>query len=606
MCGIAGIISNNVQSLASVLNVMLSRQQHRGMDETGVFKSEQCLLGHNRLSIVDISTGQQPMTTPDGRFTIVFNGEIYGYKQLKKELTYPFTTNSDTEVILAMYLEYGKNMLAKLSGMFAFAIWDEHTKELFVARDRVGEKPFYYSIPNGKKFVFASEVQTLVASKLVDLPIDPKSIGHFLSKLYIHPNHSIYKNIKSLPAGHYGLLKDGVFTVENYWNPSVDIRNISYMEAVEELEHLFKSAIKEQLVADVPVSIFLSGGLDSSTVAAYACMENPSIEALSFRFKSGFDEGLFAHDVAKLHNINIHELWEDNSHSIVDLFNRSIDCYGEPFADSSSIPTILICQEAIKYAKVVLSGDGADELFGGYVSRYRPTIFLKKMLGRSPLRLLAARYVFGVLSKITHRNLFFQYSQAAKYALNGDTIITALDEAGSLYKDDELLSSGLVRYEPIWPKNNNDVNAGMLLDIKNYLPGDILVKTDRAAMAVGLEVRAPFLAKDIMEFAMTLPANFKITKSSDKIIMRSAFEKVWPASVVNRSKQGFGSPVGAWLSDAAMIEYRNSLFSPNAAIHSHLHPDLIDRYKHSNDMKGWALLTLAAWLEKQHLSSATI
>lgn len=598
MCGITGIVATHAESLEKVLDLMIARQQHRGMDETGIFKSEQCLLGHNRLSIVDISAGQQPMTTADGRFTIVFNGEIYGYKRLKKELNYNFTTNSDTEVILAMYLQYGKDMLAKLPGMFAFAIWDEQAKELFVARDRVGEKPFYYAVPDKEKFIFASEVPTLVAAGILDLEIDTKSMGHFLSKLYIHPNHSIYKNIKSLPAGHYGVLKGGVFKVENYWNPSVDIKNISYMEAVEELEYLFKAAIKDQLIADVPVSVFLSGGLDSSTVAAYARMENPNIEALSFRFKSGFDEGVFAHDVAKLHNINIHELWEDNSQNIVDLFNRSIDCYGEPFADSSSIPTMLICQAAVKHSKVVLSGDGADELFGGYVNRYRPTIYLQKMIGQSPLRLLAARYLFGMLNKIHFKDDFFQRSQAAKYALNGDSIVAALDEAGSLYKDSELLSSGLVRHEPIWPINHNDVNAGMLLDIKNYLPADILVKTDRAAMAVGLEVRAPFLAKDIMEFAMTLPSNFKITKASDKIIMRSAFEKVWPASVINRSKQGFGSPVEVWLSDSAMVEYRQSMFGANAAIHSYLHKDLIDKYKQSKDMKGWALLTLAAWLER--------
>jgi len=605
MCGITGVVAPHVEPLKKVLDVMIARQRHRGMDETGLFESAQCLLGHNRLSIVDLSSGQQPMSTNDGRFTVVFNGEIYGYKQLKKELDYPFVTSSDTEVILAMYVQYGKAMLSKLTGMFAFAIWDEHTKELFVARDRVGEKPFYYALPGDKTFIFASEVPTLAATGLVNLDIDTQSIAHFLSKLYIHPNHSIYQNIKSLPAGHYGVFKNGVFTIENYWNPSLATKNMSYMEAVEELELLFKNAIKDQLIADVPVSVFLSGGLDSSTVAAYARMENPHVEALSFRFKSGFDEGPFAHDVARLHNISIHELWEEESQNIVDLFNRSVDCYGEPFADSSSIPTMLICQAAVKRTKVVLSGDGADELFGGYVSRYRPTIYLQKLIGKSRLRLLAARYAYGMLNKITHRDFFLQRSQAAKYALNGNSILRSLDEAGSLFKDDELLTSGLVRHEPIWPQENNDVNAGMLLDIKNYLPADILVKTDRAAMAVGLEVRAPFLAKEIMEFAMTLPAQFKITSSSDKIIMRSAFEKVWPPSVINRSKQGFGSPVAAWLGDADMSDYRQQLFNANAKIYSYLNKELINKYKTANNMQGWALLNLAVWLERQSLHSAT-
>ena len=597
MCGIVGIVSNRAAEFDVALDSMIAIQQHRGPDETGTFKSNKCLLGHNRLSIVDLGTGQQPITSQDGRYTIVFNGEIYGYKKLKKHLQYAFKTQSDTEVILAMYIEYGEKMLDLLTGMFAFAIWDSLTEELFVARDRVGEKPFFYA-QIGTDFIFASEVNTLAKSTLIPLDINMDSVGHYFSKLYIHPNYSIYKNIHALPAGHYGVFKKSSLKISQYWHPSSIVSDISYLSAIEELECLFSNALQDQLIADVPVSVFLSGGLDSSTVAAYAAQQESNIEALCFRFKSGLDEGRFAHDVAKKHNIKIRELWESDEKNIAELIVDSVVCYAEPFADSSSIPTMIICKEAVKHSKVVLSGDGADELFGGYVNRYRPTLYMEKLLGKNPIRIKAARLIYGAMNKVKSNESFFAKSQAAKLIGAGCDVVSALDETSSIYKESDLAKFGLGRQQPNWPEARGTVNSGMILDVLNYLPGDILVKTDRAAMAVGLEVRAPFLAKEIIEFALKLPASYKITSSEDKKIMRDCFSHLWPDSVKNRSKQGFGSPVTDWLSDKSVVALKNDVFASNAKIYSLLEKELIDSNKDRLDMKGWAMLNFAVWCSK--------
>jgi asparagine synthase (glutamine-hydrolysing) len=599
MCGILGFVSNDASEKIETLKAMMRVQQHRGPDEQGLYTSNRCILGHNRLSIVDLGTGQQPMSTTDGRYTIVFNGEIYGFKRIKKTLNYPFTTHSDTEVILAMYVEYGHKLLDLLPGMFSLAIWDNLKEELFVARDRVGEKPFYYAVTDTKEFIFASEIKTIVATNLIDLTIDMRSVAHFLSKLYVHPNHSIYKNINSLPAGHFGIFKNQTLEIHRYWNPSHFEQKLSYMEAIEQLDYLFTHSIKDQLIADVPVSVFLSGGLDSSTVAAYAVKENASIEALSFRFTSGFDEGPFAQAVAKMHKINIKELWEEEKIDVVDLFKKSIACYDEPFADSSSIPTMLICQAAVKNSKVVLSGDGADELFGGYVGRYRPGVYMEKMLGKSRARIAAARLIYGLANKMIASEQTHCAAIATKFLMQNKNIVEGVDYSTSIFKDDELIRFGLNRQLPILPDDKSSVNAGMSLDLLNYLPGDILVKTDRAAMAVGLEVRSPFLAKEIIEFAIGLPGNFKITKDSDKRLMRDTFSAVLPTSVKKRSKQGFGSPVKAWLNHSSLKEFRRESFSKNSKIYSLLDQKLIDANKDDDGLKGWALLTLAAWLNCQ-------
>jgi asparagine synthase (glutamine-hydrolysing) len=601
MCGILGVVSNgsDVRKYQDGFKKMLTVQNHRGPDENGKYISERCLLGHNRLSIVDIKSGQQPMYSHDEKKIISFNGEIYGFKKIRSSIEYPYKTNSDTEVIFALYQKYGKEMMNFLPGMFAFAIWDSENQELFFARDRVGEKPFYYHVTSDGDLIFASEVKTIADSKIISLEVDKDSLSHYLSKLYVHPGHSIYKNVYSLLPGHCGTFsKERGLEIWQYWKPNETPVDIGFMEAVEELEFLLDKSIEEQLIADVPVSVFLSGGLDSSTVAACARRRNDNIKALTFRFQSGLDEGQFAHDVAKLHKINIEDLYEDSIDSILQHFLNSIDCYGEPFADSSSIPTMLICKAAARRSKVVLAGDGADELFGGYVGRYRPAVFMEKYAGSSRLRWLAMRYIYGVCNKLMPSELNSQKSRAVKYLIDKKTIAEYTDLTTIVFKDEDLKPFGLRRQPPVKPEVQNKASSAMSLDIKNYLPSDILVKTDRASMAFGLEVRAPFLSVDILNFAYKLPSEFKIDSDRDKIIMRAAFSKHWPESVVQRSKQGFGAPMERWMKDKDMTEYFAHVFSSNAKIYQYMPKSFIDSHINSSALKRWTLFCLAAWLER--------
>lgn len=604
MCGILGVVGKNgdVENYREGFEKMLVAQHHRGPDENGKFISNECLLGHNRLSIVDLASGQQPMYSSDQKQIVTFNGEIYGYKKIRSTIEYPYKTNSDTEVLLALYKKYGNKMVDFLPGMFAFAIWDAEKQELFFARDRIGEKPFYYCLTTDGNFIFASEVKTFSESKIIPLEIDPDSLAHYLSRLYIHPGYSIYKNLYSLLPGHCGVFsKERGLETWQYWKPNEVPEDISLMEAVEELEMLLERSIDDQLIADVPVSVFLSGGLDSSTVAAYARKKSDAVKALTFRFKSGLDEGEFAHDVARMHHLEIEDLYEESIGGILDKFQASIDCYGEPFADSSSIPTMLICKAAAKKSKVVLAGDGADELFGGYVGRYRPAVFMEQYLGKSSLRLRALRYICGISNRIVPGETRAYKSTASGFLLRKKNVCEYVDYSTAVFKDHELESIGLNRQSPLMPERKNKAASAMMMDIKNYLPSDILVKTDRASMAFGLEVRAPFLSVDILKFSYKLPAKFKIDRHEDKIVMRSAFSKVWPSSVSNRSKQGFGAPMENWMKDKEMMDYFNYLFSGQGKIHQFLPKEFTDSHVNSSTIKRWSLFCLASWLDRNGL-----
>lgn len=590
MCGISGIVAANNIPKKDVVEKMMLLLNHRGPDGRGLFVDDRCALGHNRLSIVDLEGGAQPMHSDCGRYTLVFNGEIYGFNKIREKLKYPFKTESDTEVILALFKAYGLDFVKHLPGMFALAIWDSKEKELILARDRVGEKPIYYAFIN-EGLVFASEVTAIMGTGLISSDISTESVAHFLSKLYVHPNFSIYKDIVQLPAGHIARYKNGRFSIAKYWSLPEKNYHITYGEAIEQLSLLVEEAVVEQLVADVPVSVFLSGGLDSSTIAALAKRHKPNIKAITYRFKSGLDEGLYAADVAKLHSLDAHVIWESEMASILPAFTSSMACYGEPFADSSSIPTMQICEATSKLSKVVMSGDGADELFGGYVGRYRPGIYLKELSGSSYFKLVSARIIRGIRHRLASNEDTLYRSLASMHAIKNRNLVESLDYANSVFKDEELAGLGLERQRPIMPDNPDVVEALMELDFLNYLPGDILVKTDRASMAHGLEVRSPFLSQKVIEFAMSLPYHFKIDKEKDKSILREAFSNEWPASVVARGKQGFGSPVASWMARPELKSLRDSVFKREciaARVKSTIKAPV-------SPMREWTLFCLAAW-----------
>ncbi|MCS6772460.1 MAG: asparagine synthase (glutamine-hydrolyzing), partial [Kiritimatiellae bacterium] len=352
---------------------MNERLAHRGPDGAGIAVFSNCVLGHRRLSIIDPEGGQQPMYDASGQRCVVFNGEIYGFREIIPRLNYPFRTTCDTEVLLALYDKYGSGMMAHLPGMFAFAIWDEREQRLFAARDRMGEKPLYYArLPDGG-LVMSSEVKGILASGLVRSSIDLESLSHYLMFGYSPRGRSIYRDIDSLPPAHTLEWKNGSIRIARYWTPPPPSERVDEREAIAEFKARLDRAVQKQLVADVEVAAFLSGGLDSSSVVRLASRYNPALRTISYGFEEPFSELRYAREVAR-HCGTCHIEEHDANQDIPSLVQRMAEVYDEPFFDSSAVPTWLICRKAARYVKVVLTGDGGDEIVGGYNFWYKPII----------------------------------------------------------------------------------------------------------------------------------------------------------------------------------------------------------------------------------------
>lgn len=584
MCGIAGIAGKNVRRYEQQVRAMTDCISHRGPDGDAAAVFDNCILGHRRLSIIDLSTGDQPMYSPFNT-TIIFNGEFYGYLDVKKQLNYHWKTTSDTEVILALYQQYGATEFVKqVRGMFAMAIWDEERQQLVAARDRFGEKPFYYALTKDNELIFASEIKAILASGLVQPEIDTEALTHYLQHLYVHPHHSIYKNIRVLPPAHYLLYKEGRLTIKKYWDLPQQQLKITREEAKEECYRLLKKAVNEQLIADVPVGCFLSGGLDSSTITALASLSRDQpLTTISFSFGADKSELQYSRQIAGKYKTNNIELHQDD-YNISEWFEKMINIYDEPFADSSNIPTYLISKQAAGRFKVVLTGDGGDELTGGYSGWYRSLynlqhpVDLKARLKNFRKKLLHSKYRKESIASI--------HLEQNNYFSRGELQQLARFSAG--YSFDKFT------HQPY-----NSVDAAMRMDLQDYMPGDILVKTDRAAMANSLELRAPFLDVDFAEFCIALPENFKISTSRDKIILRESFAHLWTDDIAKRSKQGFGAPVEQWLKQKGMQQLtKDYLLDANNKMYNWLDYKQASAYAEKNDYQTWVLLTLAVWMQR--------
>lgn len=562
MCGIAGIVNTGGldASTRSRVGRMVEALRHRGPDGAGVEAIGSCaVLGHARLAIVDLSGGAQPMRSRDGELTVTFNGEIYGYRALRSATDYPYATESDTELLLAMYSADGPEMVRGLPGMFAFAIWDDRKKTLFCARDRFGEKPFYYALTRDGSFVFASEIKAILASGLVDPVLNMESVAHFLQKSYVHPRRTIYTNVSTLPPGHCLTFRDGKVSVERYWSfPRLRSR-ISLDEAGEELGRLLRAAVAKQLVADVPISGFLSSGLDSTTIMAIAAEQDSNLTAFSFDFESEDSEADIAERSASRYGLNFRKL-RIRDFDAVEVLRKTIGIYDEPFADSSSIPTYLISKAASEFTKVALTGDGGDELLGGYDVCYRPLLRFheaKAWRGNRDFVYLAARILGRLRLRAVSRSLS-ELGDKLPFFWGCDQrwqVLAAMRSACSFGGLQRLLAPAGVTPSAVHPAPGFDLQRPMedalLYDTETYMAGQILVKTDRASMANGLELRAPFLDVDFAEFALSLPVDVKIDSSRSKIVLRRAFESVWNEEVAANYKRGFGSPIERWLQTPA-------------------------------------------------------
>ncbi len=606
MCGIAGIVAPGARRYEGRLRKMVSALAHRGPDGSGIHLFGDCALGHARLAVVDLKTGGQPMLSPDSRVGVTFNGEIYGFREIRSSLRgYPFRTAADTEVILALYHAHGTGLLPHLPGMFAFALWDDRRQELVCARDRFGEKPFYYAFGGGGEFIFASEIKAIVASGLLAPAIDEGAVAHYLRYLHVHPAGTIYENVYTLPPAHMLRFANGVLSVERYWSLPPPDGAVSLPDAVERFRDLFLRSVSRQLVADVPVGVFLSGGLDSSTVVAAACRTRPNIRTFSFGFEEGVNELPFAQEVASLYATD-HVVLSDSppGADIAALLETMQEVYDEPFADSSNIPTWLIAKYAREHVKVILSGDGGDELLAGY-PWYRPPRAVS--VGRPRETGFFLRAVSGIARRL---DMTLGRAAAAQGSSPADSRPPERPAGRrALFGDDELGRLGL---RPAAEASGDDgsesadpLDAALRGDIGNYLPGDILVKTDRASMAHGLELRAPFLDVDLASYCISLPGRLKLDSREDKIVLRRAFEDAWPPSVRTRGKQGFGGPVDRWLARPSVRALKETMLNdPRRRLFSLLSFGATRPYVHQDSYKTWTLLVLGLWMEAHGVEAA--
>lgn len=592
MCGIAGIIFHNAKNYAEEIQKMTDAIVHRGPDASHHEFYENAALGHRRLSIIDLSeTGKQPMFSDNKRECIVLNGEIYGYQDLKKNYAdYPYRGTSDTEVILAMYQKKGKELLNELPGMFAFAIWDDEKQELFCARDRFGEKPFYYATGKNGEFIFASEIKAIIASGLVTPKINNDALYHYLQYGYVSAYQSIYSNIFTLPPAHQLTFSKGKISVERYYRiPENDIQ-ITLSEAKENFSHLLKTAVRKQLVADVEVGSFLSGGLDSSTIVAMVNEFKPKQTTISFGYLGVTSELKYADEISAKYHTNHIEIHENRRNIASELLKIS-PYFDEPFADMSYTPQYKICEAAARHLKVVLAGDAGDELFGGY-DFYSIENKLKNHFSYHNILVKFGLKQFGK---------FRETSYITKESISHKNILDFhQNKVRNFFSSKEIAALGIkTRYhqEYSFSIDPDSLNDMMRIDLEKYVPGNMLVKSDRMAMANSLEVRTPFLDKDFAEFCIKLPENLKLDGERDKIILREAMQNYWTENIKTRNKQGFGCSVENWFEEKSLNDLSDVLLKDKTQKIFHFIDFNAAQKFLKKDKKHWNLLQLALWAD---------
>lgn len=562
MCGICGYYYVNGNVNPDLIKKMTDSLIHRGPDEEGYFKSKRACLGHRRLSIIDLKSGQQPIYNENKSKVIIFNGEIYNYKEIRNKLLYQnhkFSTNSDTETILHLYEEMGPDCVKELRGMFAFIIYDKNNHTLFAARDRLGIKPLYYSFDNGR-FFFGSEIKALLASKKVEKKINLESLHNYMTYLYIPTPESIFSSIKKLPAGHTLLLQNGLLSINQYWDIDFSkTEELSESDWIDKIRTSIKESVKMRMISEVPLGGFLSGGVDSSYIIGLMSKHsNTPVITNSIGFKEAqFNELEYARKTSKLFNTTHHEDTVDlNCSKTLDLLAWY---YDEPFADSSALPTYYVSKMTKRNVTVALSGDGGDENFVGY-RRYFFDVLENRIRSKIPnvLRKTLIRAMAEVYPKADWLPQIFR----AKTLLTNLSINPAegyFNSMSHLYPsinkifNKEILAklNGYSSYN-IFLNHYNRANTNDLLsriqyvDIKTYLVDDILTKIDRASMANSLEVRVPLLDHKFMECIATIPSSLKLKSKIRKYIFKETTKDLLPEQILNRKKMGFSIPIDLW------------------------------------------------------------
>jgi asparagine synthase (glutamine-hydrolysing) len=570
MCGIAGIISFNATPDQNILQRMSDAITHRGPDDSGIKCFPNVALAHRRLSIIDLGNGHQPLCNEDGTVWIVFNGEIYNHLELRKKLeerNHQFKTNCDTEVIVHLYEEYGTECISHLDGMFALAIYDSSAKRILLSRDRLGQKPlFYFSTENN--IVFASELSALKQHPSMPRILNKQALHDYFSLQYIPAPHTVYHNVFKLPPGHRMVINtsDGTRQLEQYWKLDFSKKTeLNFHDAEKRLRELLTGALKKRLMSDVPYGTFLSGGLDSTIITA---LMGQLCDHPVKTFTIGFNEQLYdernyamqaSHAISKIANYPLDYHVKTVNPDDFDLLKKLVRHYGEPYSDASMLPTYMLSEFTREQITVVLSGDGADEMFAGY-ERYMVMKYAA-WLDRIPfgMRKTACKILSSILPAKTEErsrsgriqrllsvladnpddryfNIINRFPENLKQRLYGDAF-----KATDFYATGQVIKS--IRDCTTSP---HQIEKLLETDIHSYLPGDILTKVDIASMACSLELRSPFMDHELVEFAASLPFNYKQRGQSRKHILKSTFSDLIPDELRNRSKKGFGVPIAAW------------------------------------------------------------
>ncbi|MBI5787291.1 MAG: asparagine synthase (glutamine-hydrolyzing) [Candidatus Schekmanbacteria bacterium] len=554
MCGICGIIGEyQKETLERMCNVI----SHRGPDDFGYYHDSIAGLGHRRLSIIDLSGGHQPMTNEDRSLWLVFNGEIYNYQGITQELIskgHTFQTRSDTETILHAYEEYGTECVKKMRGMFAFALWDTKKEELFLVRDRLGIKPLYYiQLPD--KLLFASEIKSLLQHPQVTPQLDELALDRFFSFRFTPGENTVFRQIKKLLPGHFLVYRHGKLRIEKYWDIQFQPdHSLSLDDFTHALQDKLKESIRLRLISEVPLGAYLSGGLDSSfIVGLMSQLSEKPVETFSVGFADGkYNELNFAQIVADRFHTQHHTLYaEESSADLLDQITWYLD---EPLADAAVIPTYLMAKLTKQFVTVVLSGEGADEMLAGYAKykilhyiyaiKYMPFLSIWNKLAYSVSNHIDIQRIVATISSANNRAK--AYAAMVSVFSPEDKNLLYTDKFKNIVAQQEPLEQYL---KPYFESGEDSLNQLMLLDIKTWLPDDLLLKNDKMTMAHAVEARVPYLDHELVELMATIPSQYKLHWGKGKYIQRKAMQGLVPKEILQRKKTGFTVPLGNWFND---------------------------------------------------------
>lgn len=624
MCGIVGFVNaRNKKAERKLIEKMNDCIVHRGPDEDGFFVKDSVALAMRRLAIIDLAGGQQPIFNRDRTKAIVFNGEIYNFQELRADMEkrgHKFYTNSDTEAIIHLYDEFGADCVQYLRGMFAFAIWDDADKSLFVARDRVGKKPVLYSLQENGDLIFGSEFTALLAHPNISREVDFEAIDSYLSYLCVPAPQTAFKQIRKLEPAHWLRWKDGKIETKRYWSPDFSKKiKISEAEAIEETTRIIREATKMRMISEVPLGAFLSGGVDSSTIVALMAQES---EKPVKTFSIGFEEQDFSE--LKYAKIVANHVGAEYNEFIVkpnalEVLPTLVEHYGEPYADSSAIPTYYVSKETRKFVTVALNGDGGDESFAGY-ERYAAMkiaelyhkfpAFVRKLLIEKPIGLFptselkksrvrdAKRFLQAASLPKTER--YFRWMSTFNRNAKAEIYTKDFTETVSAQNPSAFMDKWFIN-----ANGSGILDATMLTDQMTYLPNDLLVKVDIASMANSLEARSPLLDHKVIEFAASLPENLKMKGFETKSLLKKVAAKLVPREVIYRRKMGFGVPIGNWFRSEMKDFVRDVLLAEKSLKRGIVKSEMIEKYvrehteaERDHTFQIWTLLMLELWFQR--------